>query len=100
MINDLSILTVRDTMCVEKDVTGGMKRTRRAVCNVREHVLSRAVLSNGSSGETVSFSSILSDPSAWQQQFTKYTVPANLCNRYKNLQSCLSRTLYRIRLHF
>jgi len=57
-----------------------MKRTRRAVCSVREHVLSHAVLNNGSSTETVSFSSVISDPLAWEQQFTKYTVHANFHN--------------------
>lgn len=58
--------------CVGQDVTSGMKRSRRTVCSVREHVLSNAVLNTGSSAETVSFSSVVSDPAAWQQQFTKY----------------------------
>jgi len=57
-----------------------MKRTRRAVCGVREHVLSHAVLNNGSSTDTVSFSSVISDPSAWEQQFTKYAVLAKFHN--------------------
>jgi len=52
-----------------------MKRTRRSVCSVREHILSNAVLNNGSNAETVSFSSIISDPSAWELQFTKYVIP-------------------------
>ena len=53
-------------------------RSRRAVCSVREHVLSHAVFNSSSNAETVSFSSVVNDPSAWEEQFTKYVIPANL----------------------
>jgi len=58
-------------MFVAKDIATGMKRTRRGVYGVREHVLSNAVLNSGSSVETVSFSTVNTDPSAWHHQFTK-----------------------------
>jgi len=63
-----------------------MKRTRRSVCSVQERVLSHAVLNRGSNADTVSFSSIVSDPSAWEQQFTKYVIPADLSSRSRNCE--------------
>jgi len=51
-----------------------MKRTRRTVCSVQEHVLSHSVLNSSSIANSVSFSSVISDPSAWEQQFIKYVI--------------------------
>ena len=81
-----------DVLCVGQDVSSGMKRTRRSVCSVREHILSHAVLNNGSSTETVSFSSVNSDPAAWDLQFAKYLILFNYL--ISGLGFCHDKTYY------
>ena len=49
----------------------GLKREPHCVRNAREHIAACAVMNNGSTMATVSYSSSCSDPAAWDLHFNR-----------------------------